>query len=141
MKRYTLTLALEDLQKKLTSFQEAYETYQEQKPSEPYAILCFDALMKRFENLFVMTLNFLKISLSKQGIDVLSPRACIQEGVRLSWINEPDIWLMAMDLRGTSINGFLDLKPREIMNVTSQFAIEIEILMNLIQELYPESEK
>ena len=129
-------MAHEDLQKKLALFQEAYETYQEQKPSEPYAILCFDALMKRFENLFVMTLNYLKISLSKQGIDVLSPRACIQEGVRLGWITDPDIWLMAMDLRGTSINGFLDLKPREIMNVTSQYAAEIEILTNLVQELY-----
>lgn len=119
----------------LNSLNTALELLKEKGASKDFIDLFFDGMLKRFDRLFITTSHLLKMSLSQEGIEAVSPLQSIQEAFRLNWINDVSFWTIALDARSSSINHMHDFSRREYINITSQFATEVEIILNLITEL------
>lgn len=126
---------ISDTKKSLENLNIAVAIVGAKKEEEGRTQLFLDGLFKRFELLFVEIVHLLKLAVSQEGIDVISPLQAIQEAVRLNWIKDSDFWLVALDARNSSANGLNDFSKRDLLNIISQFATETEIIINLIKEL------
>lgn len=99
------------------------------------AALFHDAMLKRFEILFNKIIRLLRFSLLEEGIETTSPRQIIQESTKLNWVTDIDFWAIALDAKTTSMSELNDLTKQEFENIIIQFAIESEVVINLIKEL------
>lgn len=97
--------------------------------------LAFDGLVKRFEILFLQSAELMRIALTAEGVETNTPRGAIREAVRINWVTNPDFWLIALDARSQSINGLRDLARHEYINIATQFATEVEVILALLGEL------
>jgi nucleotidyltransferase substrate binding protein (TIGR01987 family) len=61
--------------------------------------LVFDGVIQRFEFCFELAWKLLKSLLHHQGIESLSPRACIKEALSAGILNDGDAWIGMLEAR------------------------------------------
>lgn len=127
--------AVAETRKVLDSLNTAISIATDKGGDEKQRVLCIDGMIHRFELLLMKMSKILGLALSLEGIDTLSPRSAIQEAVRINWITNPDFWLLVIDARSQTISGTSSLTSKEHINLVSQFATEVEVVLALLGEL------
>src|SRR3989338_1884660 len=76
--------------------------------------LSIDATIQRFEFSFELLWKTLKFFLSDRGIEVNSPRACLEEAYSQKWINDEQLWLRMMKSRNLTSHTYNEDTANEI---------------------------
>jgi len=129
---------INDTEKSLTEIKDGLDLIKERHVDQSRKSLLVDGTIKRFENLFTKVINLLRFALSEEGVETLSPRHVVQEIVKLNWITDLDLWLMALDARVSTINRTSDISQKEYINIISNFTTESEVMITLLSELKAE---
>lgn len=108
------TTALDKLNESLAAMDNSKE--------DEYYTVFEDAVIKRFEVAFEYFWKLLKIAAEYEGSEAPGPRPAIQEGVKFSWIDEPEFWADALDARNGSVHDYFGISRSEYIKIVRKFA-------------------
>ena len=92
-----------------------------------------DATIQRFEFTFELLWKNLKRFLSKEGIEVRSPRETLKKAYQLHWLDNEEVWLKMMHDRNATCHIYDEDKAHEIYE-------RIRLYTSLIKSVYEKLE-
>ena len=95
---------------------------------EPLTDLVRDAVIQRFEYVFELSWKTIQIAARYMGSICNSPRETIKYAFKMGWIQNPDLWLEAMEERNKTSHTYNEAIAEEVYEVAKKFP-------QLIQEL------
>lgn len=87
--------------------------------------LTFLALTKAFEVLLEYSWKNLKQKVEDEGIEVYSPKDAVREAARLELINNPELWIKAINARNESVHDYYSMPRDAFVDLIKRFEKEL----------------
>lgn len=111
----------------------ALKAYVPTEPGEPRS-LSFFALSKAFEVALEYGWKGLKIVVEDKGLEAFSPKDAVREAARLGMINEPEVWIRAINARNLSVHDYFAMSEHDFVALVAEFANELTITITIAQD-------
>lgn len=95
----------------------------EYKPSEQARSTSLLALTKAFEISLEYGWKLLKREVEEKGLEANSPKDAVREAARVGIIDDPVLWLDAIDARNLSVHDYFSLGESDFVKLIRRFYI------------------
>ena len=103
-------------------FKEAYKQYAKATDSKKVFFL---ALTKAFEVLLEYAWKTLKQQVEDTGLEAYSPKDVVRESAKLGIINNPELWIKAINARNESVHDYYSMKEEDFVALIRRFEKEV----------------
>ena len=86
--------------------------------------LAFLAVTKAFEVFLEYSWKKLKQKVEDEGIEVYSPKETIREAARLELIDNPELWIKAINARNESVHDYYSMTEDDFIKLIKRFEKE-----------------
>lgn len=91
--------------------------------------ISFIALTKAFEVALEYGWKKLKHEIEDRGLEANSPKDAAREAARLGLIDNPDIWINAINARNLSVHDYFSLEEKDFVEVIHNFAESLKKIL------------
>jgi len=100
-----------------------------------------DGVIQRFEFTFELLWKTLKLFLREKGIEARTPKDCLQEAFRISWLKDEEVFAQMMEDRNKTSHIYSQEKSKEIFghikkNYIGSIAVVIAELEKVLKDIY-----
>lgn len=105
-------------------FKDALNEYTNGEANKKVAFL---ALTKAFEVLLEYAWKSLKQKIEDAGLEVYSPKDTVREAAKLSLIDNPELWIKAINARNESVHDYYSMTVEQFVALIKRFEKELNI--------------
>ena len=91
--------------------------------------LSFIALTKAFEVTVEYAWKKLKHDVEDSGLEANSPKESVRESARIGIIDEPELWIDAINARNLSVHDYFSLEEKDYVAIIRRFAQSVEKIL------------
>ena len=91
--------------------------------------ISFLALTKAFEVCLEYGWKELKADVEDRGLEAQSPKDAVREAARVGRIEDPELWIKAINARNLSVHNYFSLSEKDFVGLIEAFEKEIRALI------------